>query len=145
MTRICPSKTVYRKTLGILQLWGHRESNNSCCSRGTLLPHAIPSRLLSFAWLLPELKMLKFLPEGDTMTCLGLAWQRKARRPPLIPTEAHYPPLSCTPTSHGMTGFYAWNPWKSNKPTHGGGTLWSLDLSGSHEHSWRAKKKQDHG
>lgn len=47
--------------------------------------------------------------------------------------------FACAPASHGMIGFNAWNPWESNTPSHGGSQLWSLDLSDSHEHSWRAK------
>lgn len=108
-TRMYPYKIVYRKALGILQLWGHRKSSNRCCSRRALLPHAIPSQLPSFTWLLPELKKLKFFPEGDTMLFLGLAWQRKARNPRCSPQK---------PIIHHLPGplpFIAWQVFREEQ------------------------------
>lgn len=81
---------------------------------------------------------------SQRQTHFPASWQRKARRPSLLPREAHHPPLACAPASHGMTSFNVWNPWESNSPSHRGHQLWSLDLSESHKHSWRAKKKKDH-
>lgn len=82
--------------------------------------------------------------QRETLCHAWAGWQRKARRPSLLPTEAHHPLLACAPASHGMTGFNVWYPWESNTPSHRGCHLWSLDLSDSHKLSWRAKKKKDH-
>lgn len=139
---ICPSKIVNTKTLGILQPWGHRESSNGCCSRGALLPHAIPSHL-SFAWLLPELKKLKFLPEGDTMPCLKLAWQGSEgpHCSPQKPIIHHLPvplPLMAWKLLLHEIHERAILPWR--RPALELRFVWPQ----AHKHSWGAKKKKDH-
>lgn len=74
------------------------------------------------------------------------AWGWHGRERPGGPHCSPQKPIihHCAPVSRGMTGFNVWYPRESSTPSHRGCHLWSLDLSDSHKHSWRAKKKKDH-